>query len=251
MTEENSSARLIRDARWMTGLTQAEVAQRAGVTRQVISSYESGLRSPSVGTLERLLAGCGLRLRWSLVPEPGLEDAPTRDLLRLPALDRLDFPFRDAIVDIAESVPDSRHVIVTGKAAARLHGACVRVLELDLWFVGEQPVDDIRAWLAAAGMVEPFALTAADLREGVTVTHGLPAGDATDGTDVVVRRAPQFAGFLSRSSSLDLCRPDAPEPVLIRIAGTDDCCLDWHPRDRDHLALQRAVRLATEQPPRR
>ncbi len=246
MTDENSSARLIRDARWMTGLTQAEVAQRAGVTRQVISSYESGLRSPSVGTLERLLAGCGLRLRLSVVPEPGLEDAPTRDLLRLPALDRLDFPFQDAIVDIAESVPDSRHVIVTGKAAARLQGACVRVLELDLWFVGEQPVDDIRAWLAAAGMVEPYALTAADLREGVTVTHG-----PREATDVVVRRASQFAGFLSRSSSLDLCRPDAPEPVLIRIAGADDCCLGWHPRDRDHLALQRAVRLATEQPPRR
>jgi transcriptional regulator with XRE-family HTH domain len=88
------AACLLRDARWMIGLTQAEVAQRAGTTRQVISSYESGLRSPSIGTLDRLLAGCGLRLRLSAVPEPGLEDAPTLELLERPSLDRIDFPFR-------------------------------------------------------------------------------------------------------------------------------------------------------------
>jgi hypothetical protein len=60
----------------------------------------------------------------SVVPEPGLEDAPTLELLKLPPLERIDFPFQDAIVDIAQSVPDHRLVIVTSKAAARLHGAC-------------------------------------------------------------------------------------------------------------------------------
>lgn len=155
----------------MTGLTQAEMAQRAGVPRQTVSVYESGARRPSVETLERLLSGCGLRLRLSAVPEPGLEDAPTLELLRLPPLERIDFPFQDAIVDIAGSVPDHRLMLVTGKAAARLQGACVRVLELDLMFAERQLVDDIRGWLATAGMAEPFPLTSVDLRDGVTLTH--------------------------------------------------------------------------------
>ncbi len=118
----------------MAGLTQAEMAQRAGVTRQVISAYESGTRSPSVGTLDRLLAGCGVRLRLSMVPEPGLEDVPTREMLARPVLERLDFPLLDAMVDIAEAIGDPSLMLVSGKAAARLHGACVRVDELDLWF---------------------------------------------------------------------------------------------------------------------
>jgi transcriptional regulator with XRE-family HTH domain len=51
----------------MTGLSQAEVAQRAGVTRQVISVYESGTRRPGVETPDRLLAGRGLRSEVALV----------------------------------------------------------------------------------------------------------------------------------------------------------------------------------------
>lgn len=236
---ENSTARLLRDARWMTGLTQAEAAQRAGVPRQTISSYESGTRRPSLDTLERLLAGCGLRLRLSVVPEPGLEDVPTRELLALPPLQRIDFRLQDAIVDLAQAVPDHVPVIVTGKTAARLHAACVRVLELEIAFAEQQSVDDIRAWLAAAYMAEPYPLTSADLRAGVRVTHG-PEQE----TDVVVRWESLFTGLHSRSIALDLGRP---EPLLARIAAPDDCCLGWHPRDRDHLALQRAVRLADEQ----
>ncbi len=235
------AADLIRHARWMVGLTQAEVAQRAGLTRQMISSYESGLRCPSVGTLERMLAGCGLRLRLSVVPEPGLEDVPTLQLLQQPPLERVDFGFQDAIIDIAAAVPDPQLVIVTGKSAARLRGACVRVLELDLWFPWEQPIEDVRAWLAAARMVELYPVTGADLREGARFAHGFD-----EATDVVVRRAPQFVGYLSRATALDVRRAGDPEALLINIADADDCCVGWHPRDRDHLAVQRAVRLSAE-----
>jgi transcriptional regulator with XRE-family HTH domain len=224
----------------MTGLTQAEIAQRAGVTRQVIGRYESGERAPSIATLDRLLAGCGVRLRLLIVPEAGLEDLPTRELLARPVLERLDFPLLDALVDIAEAIRDPSRMLVSGKAAARLHGACVRVDQLDIWFPPDQPVDAVRTWLAAAGIVEPYRLTQTDLHAGVTVSHG-PADAATA---LLIRNEPHFQGFLDRSSPLDLGSTEAG-PVWLVEPG--DCSYGWHPRDRDHLALQRAVRLAAEQ----
>jgi transcriptional regulator with XRE-family HTH domain len=235
------AADVLRNARWMVGLTQAEVAQRGGVTRQMISTYESGLRSPSVETLDRMLAGCGLRLQLSLVPEPGLEDVPTRDLLRQPPMARIDFPFQHALRDVAEAVPDPRTVIVSGKSAARLHGACVRVLDLELWVSWQQPLEEIRAWLAGAGLAEPWPLTSSDLADGVTFAHGF-----NQDTAVVVRRAAPFAGYLSRSTPVEIPRPGEPRPLLLNVAAPNDCCVGWHARDRDHLALQRAVRLSAE-----
>ncbi len=61
---------------------------------------------------------------------------------------------------------------------------------------------------------------------------------------MVIRNEPLFQGFLHRSTLLDLERGE-PAPVSLVDAG--DCSYGWHPRDRDHLALQRAVRLAAEQ----
>jgi transcriptional regulator with XRE-family HTH domain len=239
--EPTIAADLLRHARWMVGLTQAEVAQRAGLTRQMISSYESGLRCPSVGTLDRLLSGCGLRLRMSVVPEPGLEDVPTLTLLEQPPMERIAFPFQDAIVAVAAAVPNPRSVIVTGKSAARLRGACVRVLELEVWVPETQPIEEIQAWLPAARMTESYPITPVDLRSGVRLEQGF-----NHETSVVLRSTAHFTGYLARALTLDVRRGGDPDPLLINIAGPDDCCVGWHPRDRDHLALQRAVRLSAE-----
>jgi predicted nucleotidyltransferase/DNA-binding XRE family transcriptional regulator len=57
---------LLRDARRRAGLTQVELARRAGVTQSVISAYESGARQPSLPTLSRLVAATGLELAVGL-----------------------------------------------------------------------------------------------------------------------------------------------------------------------------------------
>lgn len=57
---------LIREARRSAGLTQTELARRAGTSQAAISRYESGTSSPSVATLQRLLAACGKHLRLDL-----------------------------------------------------------------------------------------------------------------------------------------------------------------------------------------
>ena len=139
---------------------------------------------------------------------------------------------------VAESLHDCRSVIVTGKTAARLRGACVRVLELELWVPWRQPIEEIRAWLVDARIRESDALNDQALREGVRLEYGFYGEIA-----VMLRRTAQFNGYLARSTPLDIRQADGPEPAMVNVAGPDDCCVGWHPRDRDHLALQRAVRL--------
>jgi len=53
---------VLRDARRAAGLTQAELARRAGVTQSVISAYESGRREPALSTLSRLVDATGATL---------------------------------------------------------------------------------------------------------------------------------------------------------------------------------------------
>ena len=53
---------LLREARTGAGLSQSELARRAGVSQSVISAYESGRRQPSLPTLMRLVDATGSRL---------------------------------------------------------------------------------------------------------------------------------------------------------------------------------------------
>jgi transcriptional regulator with XRE-family HTH domain len=68
MASETYSRHLIRMARRQAGLTQTELAKRAGTSQAAVSAYESGRRSPSVDTLVRILTATGLELRMRLAP---------------------------------------------------------------------------------------------------------------------------------------------------------------------------------------
>ena len=52
----------LRDLRRLAGLTQEQVAQQVGLTRQAISSYESGRTQPDLDTLEALAKACGAEI---------------------------------------------------------------------------------------------------------------------------------------------------------------------------------------------
>jgi transcriptional regulator with XRE-family HTH domain len=71
---------LIRAARRRAGLTQAQLAHRAGTSQPVVSAYEHGRRDPGVGTLTRLIAATGERLEISSVARPNSDLEPPRDL---------------------------------------------------------------------------------------------------------------------------------------------------------------------------
>jgi transcriptional regulator with XRE-family HTH domain len=53
---------LLARVRRAAGLSQAELARRAGTSRPTLSAYEHGRKSPSLDTLERLLAAAGFEL---------------------------------------------------------------------------------------------------------------------------------------------------------------------------------------------
>jgi transcriptional regulator with XRE-family HTH domain len=62
-----SPSLLVRGARKKAGLTQAELAERAGVTQSVIARLERGAGNPTFLTLERVLHAAGHRLELSAV----------------------------------------------------------------------------------------------------------------------------------------------------------------------------------------
>ena len=82
----DSTGELLREARRRAGLSQAELAERAGVTQSVVSEYEAGKRQPAVPTLARLVAATGHELTLGLTrTNPavrGLPDTPLGRRLR-------------------------------------------------------------------------------------------------------------------------------------------------------------------------
>jgi len=65
---------LLRDARAGAGLSQRELAQRAGTSQAMVARIERGRQSPSLATLERLVRACGRELR---VEAAGEREVPT------------------------------------------------------------------------------------------------------------------------------------------------------------------------------
>ena len=63
-------AALLRPARMQAGLSQMELAMRAGVTQSVISAYESGHRQPAIPALAALVDAAGYELVMDLRRQP-------------------------------------------------------------------------------------------------------------------------------------------------------------------------------------
>ena len=68
MRASNHGASLVREARERAGLTQQDLATRAGVPQSTVSVYERGIRIPTLPTLERLLRAAGFTLEAELMP---------------------------------------------------------------------------------------------------------------------------------------------------------------------------------------
>lgn len=67
---EMDAAGLIRQARAKAGMTQTELARAAGTSQPAVAAYESGQRSPSVRTLNKLIRATGATLHMSVTAAP-------------------------------------------------------------------------------------------------------------------------------------------------------------------------------------
>jgi len=87
-----SAFELLRAARRESGLTQAQLAWRAGTTQPVVARIERAGADPRTSTLERLLRAAGRELATRPLPpasSSGLDEAQIRERLRLAPAERL------------------------------------------------------------------------------------------------------------------------------------------------------------------
>jgi transcriptional regulator with XRE-family HTH domain len=63
-TEPSPAASLIKEIQRRSGLSQAELARRAGIPRSVLNVYLRGRREPGTETLLRIAAAAGLRIQF-------------------------------------------------------------------------------------------------------------------------------------------------------------------------------------------
>ena len=80
---------LLRAAREEAGLTQVQVARRAGTTANALSRWECGTRPVRSDDADRVLDACGRDVRFSLVLRHTDVDELLRELAGVPVLDRV------------------------------------------------------------------------------------------------------------------------------------------------------------------
>ena len=78
-----SAGALLRDARERAGLSQRELARRAGTSQSVVSRIEAGKTDPGYETLRHLLASAGFLLRSELVLAPVVDSHMLADVGRI------------------------------------------------------------------------------------------------------------------------------------------------------------------------
>ncbi len=86
MSKSIDAAGILREARDRAGLSQRELARRAGTSQSVVARIELGQTSPSVSTLDRLLAAAGLELRAGLEIRPVADSYMLADVPRILSL---------------------------------------------------------------------------------------------------------------------------------------------------------------------
>jgi transcriptional regulator with XRE-family HTH domain len=84
------SGRLIRDARRLAGLTQAELAARLGTAQSAVSNWERGRDTPRVDTLARVLEACGFEVDMTFRRHDDVDRAQIRQNLALTPTERLE-----------------------------------------------------------------------------------------------------------------------------------------------------------------
>lgn len=97
-----TGADLVREARRRAGLTQRELAERAGTTQSAVARLESGRTDPSFETVLRMIRLCGYRLDVALDPYDDSDVAQAEALLRMPVGERLDH--LESVVDFFQLV---------------------------------------------------------------------------------------------------------------------------------------------------
>jgi transcriptional regulator with XRE-family HTH domain len=111
------TAGLIRDARDTAGITQLELANRARTAQPAVAAYESGVRTPTIATLQRLLHACDHDMEVLARPRIRRGAASLSELARTISDDLEDGRERDATRSLFGFADDFRGSSRPGKIA--------------------------------------------------------------------------------------------------------------------------------------
>jgi transcriptional regulator with XRE-family HTH domain len=93
------NAELLERVRQEAGLSQEELASRAGTSRPTLSAYEHGRKSPTLATVERLLDSAGFEL--TAEPKVTFREVPLRRGRPIFVADRLwRLSVREALAEV-------------------------------------------------------------------------------------------------------------------------------------------------------
>lgn len=166
-----AGSKVLERARRGAGLSQQTLAERARTSRTAVSAYEHGRNSPSLGTLERLLAASGSEL--DVRPRPSFRAVTARRGQRYAVPDRLPrLPVEQAVaadrlpLRLNWSEPDRLYRLSDRRDRARVYEIVLRegdgtdieryvdgALLVDLWVDLVLPADLRAAW---APLIEPL-----------------------------------------------------------------------------------------------
>lgn len=242
---------LLRTARWHAGLSQAELAERAGTSQQTLVRYETGKTQPTLPTLYRLLGSCGMALDHALVPLIDHDDEAIAALLAREAVERLPQPYPAAVRKTVGGLESAGlTVVLTDKAAARIYNAPVYVPFCEFWLDGAAVTfREVEAAVGRAGDDSFWRISVDDDlapeergREARTPDQLHDERGAfsrlwavVDGADIRFRSMPEFAALVTRAAHVDL------GGTASLVASPADLVRRWHAKERDHLLLQRAL----------
>lgn len=133
---------LVREARARAGISQLELARRAGVAAATVSRVEHGAREPSLAMVRRLLAAVGLQLHAELEPLDADLDAAIDQAGNEPVEDRLAFILWNCC-DVLRELPHR----VEGLSAASLFGVPVKPEHLEVAVLdADATLDVLERW---------------------------------------------------------------------------------------------------------
>jgi transcriptional regulator with XRE-family HTH domain len=179
------SASLLVQARRRAGLSQRELAARAGVAQQEIARYERGRVTPSIERLRALIAACGLELTLGLARADDSYDGQITESLALEPVARLQRAVRDALplraaraqaagqpapasADVPGALRALKHAgvryVLVGELAEVLHGSPLLPLTASVAIVPQAGQRDrITDAIASAGDSAPPASTTPEI----------------------------------------------------------------------------------------
>jgi transcriptional regulator with XRE-family HTH domain len=101
----------VKEARRRAGLTQAQLAEKAGTTQSAIARLERGWTDPGFGQLQKLLKACGFTLLVSLDPYDDSDRWQAQAVLDMPVEERL-----DRLADVVETLSSMREQFQSQRA---------------------------------------------------------------------------------------------------------------------------------------